>query len=183
MLFRMILFLISGMLVLPAFAQDDIDQLRLKADQGDATAQNNLGFRYGYGIGVPQDDKEAVRWYRLAAEQGHASSQFNLGLMYDNGQGVPQDYKEAVRWYRLAAEQGDSDAQNNLGVMYDNGQGVPQDYSQAHIWFNLAASDLIGEDRERSVRNRDRMAEEMTAEQIAEAQRLAREWKPKSGGQ
>ena len=86
-----------------------------------------------------------------------------------------QDYIDQLR---LEAEQGDTNAQYTLGVRYDNGQGVPQDYSQAHIWYNLAASDLIGEDRERSVRNRDRMAEEMTAEQIAEAQRLAREWKP-----
>ena len=147
---RTILVLMLSLLVLPAFAQDDIDQLRLKAEQGDAYAQYNLGV-----------------------------AQYNLGVMYGDGEGVPQDYKEAVRWLRLAAEQGDSDAQNNLGLMYEEGEGVPQDYSQAHIWYNLAASDLIGEDRERSVRNRDRMAEEMTSEQIAEAQRLASEWEPK----
>ena len=58
------------------------------------------------GDGVPQDYKEAVKWYRLAAEQGYADAQYNLGLMYSNGEGVPQDYKEAVKWYRLAAEQG-----------------------------------------------------------------------------
>ena len=61
---------------------------------------------YDNGEGVPQDYKEAIKWYRLAAEQGNANAQYNLGLMYDNGEGVPQDYKEAVKWYRLAAEQG-----------------------------------------------------------------------------
>ena len=141
---RTILVLMLSLLVLPAFAQDDIDQLRTKAEQGDAAAQTALGVRYAEGRGVPQDDKEAVRWYRLAADQGYAN------------------------------------AQNNLGLMYEEGQGVPQNRSQAHIWFNLAASDLIGEDRERAVRNRDRVAKEMTSEQIAEAQRLAREWKPGS---
>jgi len=78
------------------------------------------------------------------------------------------------------AEQGYADAQNNLGTMYDKGQGVPQDYIQAHMWYNLAASSSRGDDRERNVKNRDLVAEEMTSEQIAEAHRLAREWKPKT---
>ena len=80
-------------------------------------------------------------------------------------------------------EQGDADAQFSLGTMYLDGQGVPQDYIQAHMWYNLAASDPIGEDRELTVKNRDLVAEKMTSEQIAEAQRLAREWKPKTGSQ
>ena len=100
--------------------------------------------------------------------------------MYDHGQGVPLDYALAVSWYRKAAEQGDGSAQNNLGVMYENGQGVPQDYVQAHMWFNLAGA-LAGE-REKSVKNRDRVAAKMTPAQIAEAQRLASEWKPKPAG-
>ena len=66
----------------------------------------NLGFRYDLGLGVPQDDAEAVRWYRRAAERGHEVAQYNLGNKYDNGTGVAQNYAEAARWYRLAAEQG-----------------------------------------------------------------------------
>jgi len=96
---------------------------------------------------------------------------------------VPQDYQEAFRWSRSAAVQGYASAQNNLGVMYRKGQGVAQDYIQAHLWYNLAASELTDDDRERAVKNRDLMAEKMTSEQIVEAQRLAREWKPKTGGQ
>ena len=61
------------------------------AEQGDASAQSNLGFMYSNGEGVPEDDKQAVKWYRLAAEQGHALAQSNLGLMYDEGDGVPED--------------------------------------------------------------------------------------------
>ena len=81
------------------------EQLRLDAQQGDATAQFNLGWMYAKGEGVPQDDREAAQWFRLAADQGHATAQFNLGVMYANGQGVPQDYQEAAQWYRLAADQ------------------------------------------------------------------------------
>ena len=98
------------------------------ASAGRGRSENNLGFMYSNGRGVPQDDAEAVRWYRLAAEQGEAGAQVQPRVcMYSNGRGVSQDDAEAVRWFRLAAEQGKAGAQNNLGVMYSNGRGVPQD--------------------------------------------------------
>ncbi len=49
------------------------------ADQGDASAQFNLGIMCGHGEGVPQDYAEAAKWYRLAAEQGNVKAQFKLG--------------------------------------------------------------------------------------------------------
>jgi TPR repeat protein len=156
---------------------------REAAEQGNVAAQFNLGVVYSDGKGVPQDFTQAIQWYRRAAEQGNAAAQFSLGVMYDNGRGVPQDYREAARWYRAAAEQGNAAAQHNLGLMYDNGQGVPQDYIQAHMWYNIAASSLTGQDREVPSRNREAIAKKMTSEQIAEAQRLAREWKPETGAQ
>ena len=114
------------------------------ARQGNADAQFNLGNMYQNGEGVPQDDKEAARWYRLAAEQEDAGvaaaiAQLNLGIMYHEGLGVPQDDKEAARWYRLAAEGGLTFAQANLGIMYHEGLGVPQDYKEAARWFRSAA--------------------------------------------
>jgi uncharacterized protein len=93
---------------------------------------------------------------------------------------VPQDYAEAVRWYRKAAEQGLANAQFNLGLMYAKGQGVPQDYAEAPMWLNLAASRTSGDVQQKSAETRDLVARMMTAQQIAEAQRLAREWKPKT---
>ncbi len=126
------------------------------------------------------DYATALREYRKAAEQGVADAQFNLGLMYGNGHGVPQDYARAVKWYRKAADQGVADAQLMLGVMYGEGQGVPKDYAQAHMWLNLAASSFPpGKDRDRAAKNRDIVAERMTPAQISEAEKLAREWKPK----
>jgi TPR repeat protein len=67
--------------------------------------------------------------------------------------------------------------------MYRKGQGVPQDYLQAHMWVNLAASASQGETNEIYAKLRKLIAEKMTSEQIAEAQRLAREWKPKTWGE
>ena len=149
-----------------------LEDLRICAEQGDATAQNNLGVRYASGEGVPEDDAEAVRWYLLAAEQGYARAQNNLGLMYTNGESVPEDDAEAVRWYRLAAEQGLANAQNNLGARYASGEGVPEDDVLAYMWYNLAAA----QGNENAPGNKDIIEERMTREQIAEAQRLSREW-------
>ncbi|MBM3877397.1 MAG: sel1 repeat family protein, partial [Verrucomicrobia bacterium] len=113
-------------------------QLR-KAEQGDATAQFNLGVSYDFGRGVVKDEAEAVKWYRKAADQGHAAAQFNLGLSYAEGQGVVKDEAEAVKWYRKAADQGHASAQFNLGVMYDNGRGVVKDEAEAVKWYRKAA--------------------------------------------
>ena len=149
---------------------------RLAADKGNVRAQNNLGVLYSNGQGVQQNYAEAAKWYRLAAEQGYADSQYILGVMYNYGDGVPQDYAEAVKWYRLAAEQGIADAQSNLGVRYAKGEGVPQDYVRAHMWFSLAAAQGYQD----AAKNRDMVERSMTPAQIAEAQKLAREWKSKT---
>jgi TPR repeat protein len=145
------------------------------AEQGYAKAQFNLGMMHADGQGVSQDYKEAVKWYTKAAEQGIAGAQFNLGVMYANGQGVPQDDKEAVKWFSMSAEQGLAVAQFGLGVMYAKGQGVPQDYIEAYKWWNLAAA----QGDEEAAKNRDKLRQMMSAAQIAEAQRLSKEFKPK----
>jgi hypothetical protein len=156
--------------------------LRPLANQGNAVAQRMLGVMYDLGQGVPQDYAEAMKWYLQGAEQGNVRAQTNLGVMYDGGRGVPEDYGEAMKWYRKAADQGDADAQNYLGVMHEHGHGVPPDYVQAYKWYDVAAARYpaaASERRQETVTNRDRVAARMTAAQIAEAQRLAREWKPK----
>jgi TPR repeat protein len=126
---------------------------------------------------VPQDLAAAVRWYRLAADQGDASAQADLGFMYELGQGVKQDFAEAARWYRLAADQGVATAQTALGLLYEGGRGVPQNYVLAHMWFDLSAARGF----RHAAELRDLLVDRMTPAQIAEAQKLAREWKPAAG--
>ena len=133
-------------------------------------------FLRGVDADQRKDYKEAVRLYRLYAEQGHAEAQFNLGFVYDKGKGVPQDDKEAIKWYRLSAKQGYAYAQSNLGVMYTNGQGVLQDYVLAHMWWNICGSG----GKQGCVKFRKKVENKMTPQQIEEAQRLARNWKPKN---
>jgi TPR repeat protein len=152
---------------------------RKAAEQGQEVAQNNLGVMYEHAEGVPKNETEALQWYRKAAEQGYAPAQWWLGTMYNNGHGVAKNYTEGMRWVRRAADQGFVNAQVTLSVLYEKGNGgAPQDYVLAYMWANLAAAQgiMLGED---AAKDRDRIAKLMTAAQIAEAQKLTREWKPK----
>jgi TPR repeat protein len=142
------------------------------AEQGIPQAQNVLGTMYNNGQGVPQDHAEAGNLWRLAAAQGLAAAQFNLGTLFANGRGVPQNDAEAVNWYRKSAEQGYTLAQYNIGLMYYSGRSVSQDKVQAYMWLTLAAK----RGAKFAERVRDISASQMTPDQIAEAQRLAREW-------
>ncbi len=150
-------------------------ELKPLAEQGNADAQCLLGTLYAEGHGLPMDYAKALKLYRSAAEQGHAKAQYYLGVMFDMGEGVPKDNIKAASWYRTAAEQGLAVAQSNLGAMYGLGQGVPQDYVQAHMWFNLAVAQGYSE----AQKGLDVVVERMTPADIAEAKRLAKEWKPK----
>ena len=145
-------------------------------EQGNADAQALLGVVYYEGRVVPQNYAAAAMWYRKAAEQGNAEAQFQLGVLYHNGEGVPQDDAAAVVWYRKAIERGHTRAKSVLGLMYYQGTGVPQDYVLAHMWLNLAGAGGY----KPALEFRDRIAAGMTPTQIAEAQKLAREWKPTS---
>ena len=112
---------------------------------------------------------------RKDAERGDADAQWFLGYCYEKGKGVAKDYTEAVKWYRKSAEQGYAEAQFDLGLCYAQGLGVPKDDVIAYMWYNLGAAS--GD--EGAKHNRDTLEKKMTAEKIAEAQRLSREWKPR----
>jgi TPR repeat protein len=129
---------------------------------------------------VPQDYKEAAKWFRKAAERGNVRAQSNLGALYAVGQGVPEDDREALKWWRKAAEQGNARAQHNVGVMYAAGRGAARDLVQAYMWLQLAAATYPpGADRDAAADNRDDVGSEMTAAQISKAKKMAAEWKPK----
>jgi len=195
---------------------------RILANQGNAVAEQRLGYFYELGLGVKKDQLEAARWYSKAVEAGDERAavflsgigrhwrlmnqnqmspiiyefvekaakkgipvaQFSRGVMnYPIGDPIfdvsKGDLGEALIWYRRAADQGDVDSQVTLGMAYADGIGVPQDFAEAHKWYNLAASRLkYGDMRTDLMNRRDELALKMTPAQIAEAQKLAREWKP-----
>src|SRR5882672_7128534 len=100
--------------------QKPVEEVKAKAEAGDAESQVELGRRYDKGEGVVKDQVEAVKWYRKAAEQNYAKAQYNLGVCYERGygcrDGVAEDDAEAVKWYRKAAEQNYAAAQYNLAI-------------------------------------------------------------------
>jgi len=116
---------------------NDVNELTLKANQGDAEAQVNLGECYAKGEGVKQDYVEAVKWFRKAAEQGNVNAQYNLGLCYYNGYGVKQDDVEAVKWFRKAAEQGDAKTMQNLSI------GFVRLLSRDMQWLNIILGSVM----------------------------------------
>ena len=87
------------------------------AEQGDASAQFNLGMMYDNGQGVKQDDVQAVKWYRQAAEQGYAKAQYNLGVKYYQGEGVRQDKGQAKEWFGKACDNGHQDGCKYYGKL------------------------------------------------------------------
>ena len=123
-----------------------------------------------------KNEVEAVRWWRKAAEQENTIAEHNLGVCYANGQGVAQDEVEAVKWYRKAAERNYSQAQYSLGFCYGNGRGVVKDNVQAYKWVFLAAA----QGAENAKRVLIPLEGSMSQGQIAEAQKLAREFQPRN---
>ena len=170
--------------------------MRPLADQGNARAQRLLGMMYNAGWGVPKDDAEAVKWFRRAANQGDGDAQASLGAEYRNGTGVPQDYVHAYMWFILAAqteEPGVNITAQNIGLLAAQRQAYNIDGirpTELKPWqvsilkgaraFNCPE----GPGRDRCVKvygyliNLDTLAMGMTPTQIAEAQKLASEWKP-----
>ena len=162
---------------------------RKASEQGDAKAQYFLGFMNASGRGVTKDEKEAVHWFRKAAEQGYAEAvnwlrkaseqgdaeaQYALGFIYISGRGVTKDKKQAIYWCREAAKRGNTKAQSNLGVQYSMGAGVAKDYVESYKWRLLAAA----QGSETAKLAAPALEINMTREQIAEGQKLAREFKP-----
>jgi TPR repeat protein len=171
---------------------------RLAAEQGLVLAQNNLADTYFLGLGVPQDFGEALKWYHLAADQSSSYAENVIGVAYEHGLHVAQDDAEAFRWYRRAANKiyerpGNSwihSPQYNIAAMYASGRGTAQDYVQALMWFTLATAfgdtkpphplgiKLVDTSKYTAPEQRDRLLALMTSAQIAEAERLARDWRP-----
>lgn len=124
-----------------------------------------------------KDYATAFKIWQPLADGGSAAAQFNLGLLYYEGQGAPQDYQQAEHWFQMSADQGYASAQRNLGELYYSGKGVKRDYVQSYKWFSLCAA----AGNQTCADHRDLVAKKLRGSKLDEAQRLAREWKPKTG--
>ncbi|MGD0208561.1 MAG: tetratricopeptide repeat-containing serine protease family protein [Verrucomicrobiota bacterium] len=153
---------------------------RKAVEKGDAFGQFGLGHCYANGLGVPQDYAKAAQLHRDSAEQGFAEAQRSLAACYLAGKGVPQNDDEGIKWTRKAAEQDEGIAELFLATAYHDGRwGIPQDFVEAYKWANLSAA----HGQTGAISLREVLRGEMTPEQVAEGQRLTREFKPRRANQ
>jgi len=155
------------------------------AQDDDVRAQAGVAKLYFAGLGVGKDLREAVYWGEKAAKRGEPRAQFVMACLYRDGEGVTKDLARAVELFQKAADQNHAWAQYSLGLMYNLGEGVPHDRIMAYKWLSLAGLDREGEDVDvvgPASFVLDKVASKMTPEQIAEAKRRVREWKPVQPG-
>lgn len=129
---------------------------------------------------MQRNANEAVKWYRAAAEQGDVIAQIGLGVSYYRGDGVLQDSAEAAKWYERAAAYGDQNAQGRLADLYARGVGVSQDKVTALMWLILAGVDVSDDNREIIPAYRARLTASLTSSDVAEAERRAMAWEPRT---
>ena len=156
--------------------------LRPLADQGDTSAQADMGYMYLNGFGVQKSGAQAVRWFFRSAGNGNPKAQAMLAHLYFSGDaGVSRDLALSAKWDRRAADQGYAEAEYDLGALYEDGFGVAQDYVEAMKWSILAISHYAPSETESgrlATVNRDRQAEHLSPAEIAEAEGRAQAWKP-----
>jgi TPR repeat protein len=146
------------------------------AEQGQVEAQFELGRIYRDGLGTRVDGNAAVSWLERAAEKDTPHAFNALGELYLGHQHVPQDFAVARSWFLRGAQAGNSPSMYNLGVLYALGQGVAQDEIEAFKWLELAADTGIGEDRDRALRARSRLAERLTPVEVSWAASRVEDW-------
>ena len=146
------------------------------AEQGQVEAQFELGRIYRDGLGTRVDGDAAVFWLERAAEKNTPHALNALGELYLGHQNVPQDFAVARSWFLRGAQTGNSPSMYKLGIIYALGYGVAQDEIEALKWLELAADTGVGEERDRALRARSRLAERLTPVEVSWAASRVEDW-------
>ncbi len=141
------------------------------ASQDDAESESLLGQLYDKGELVRQDRAIALKWMMKAADHGDANANLWVAKASENGKLLPQDNEAVIRRYCASANAGNLEAQYLLGLKYGSGSGVPRNDIEAYAWLNLAAASGYRD----AVQRRDELSKSMTADQVLDAQKIARE--------
>jgi TPR repeat protein len=128
---------------------DQKNDLIRDANEGDAIAQNNLGFNYLLGLnGFTKDTDKAIKYLNLAAEQEQVNAMTTVGWTYFTGEfGAPKDDEEAIYWNQRASDLGCATASYNMGFFYYSGfVGLDQNLTTAKKYWLLSASQYLDND-------------------------------------
>ena len=109
--------------------QELVNQLTIRAENGDAAAQYFLGF-----LSWSESPELAFKWFERSAQRGCLEGILNVAQNYSEGQGVEADQQAAFEWYLRAAEADDKTAMKMVAHHYREGLGVDQDLEQARYW-------------------------------------------------
>lgn len=158
-------------------------ELEPLAKQGNADAMFLVGSMHHMGMGVPPSYKDAAEWYRKAADAGKLDAIFTMGVVYEGGIGLPRNGKESFAWYKKSADRGFYPGQLKVANMYAKGQGTKKDPAASYLWYAIAErfSPRTGNDRFEIPIIKDKLSALMTKEQVADADRKAKAWKPVAG--
>ena len=147
--------------------------LRLAAKQGQTPAQVLLGtMLYSGEGGIGVNMAEAMEWWQKAAASGDETGEYYLGIAYSEGKATQRDDAVAARHFRAAAEKGDAGGQYRLGSCYYRGLGVTKNLVQSLAWLRLAEAQKFSGSGELA----EKVAAEMTPEQVSAADLLVKEW-------
>ncbi len=155
--------------------QTKFGQLKELADDGDVTAQFEVGNSY-YFRNSKREHKLGLEYLEMAAGNGHIEAQFLVGFMYDVGEGqVGRDSKKAGEYLSRAAAQGHAEAQQLMIMRTQYGDGVPKSAAKAFMWAVLATAN--GDPK--AARHKRGMEAELPTAVVREGRRMAKEFKPK----
>lgn len=122
------------------YTEDEVSELRKRAEAGEREAQTELSICYGQGNGITQNYKEAFKWAMRAAERGNSKAEMIVGMCYLTGKGTTIDTEEATKWLIQAAEHGNISACLKLGMLYLTGyEGTAKKPAEAIKWLRKAA--------------------------------------------
>ncbi len=150
------------------------------AKQGNPDAMFLVGTMHHVGGGTPVSYKDAAEWYRKAADAGKIDAVFTMGVIYEGGIGQPRSITEAFKWYKKSADRGFYAGIIKVANMYGKGQGIAKDNAQAYLWFSIAElrAPKDSNDRFELPIVKDKLGALLTKEQVADADRKAKAWKP-----
>ena len=173
---QLILILLLTFTVAPVYA-GDVDDLLEEADELKRRVIEAQRKSHFSNKPITVEDKNRFEELEKLANLGDAEAQREFGLMHYKGLGTVRGEQKAIKWLKLSAEMGDVTGQGILGGKYFLGRrGFVEDLVLSHMWFNISVANGSS-----STYYKTMVEEYLTPDQLAEAQKLAREWMEEHG--
>ena len=122
--------------------EEEVKEMRAKAEAGDAHAMCKMGNWYRHGkMGLAEDLEQAAGWWRRGHDLGDPSCTSGLASQYEFGEGVEQEEAYALHLHTAAACRGSAHACYNLGVSFADGDcGLRPNAREATRWYHAMES-------------------------------------------